>query len=320
MPSESEALAILDAWYQKLPPYQDKLPAKGAISAALFVLDRLRDTFDLNIASHVSGGEEGAQITGLSGKALKMTLAKFGEHRELSAIGGRSNRGTRAAIAPLLNALRNLHLEQVPTEVRDKILESMQRKIAVEYVPLYFKVKRVKAIFDPADPTSKFIQGILENADSCGKAGAVAEYLVGAKLAIKFPGINVRNKRFSSADVQSGHSGDFEIGNTVFHVTVAPMYELLEKCRKNLEQGYRVYILVPRGRVEGARQNVDSLNLKVAVEPIESFVATNLDEQSSFEKAKLVSGLHHFLLKYNQRVDEVELDKSLLIDIPPNLE
>jgi hypothetical protein len=53
---------------------------------------------------------------------------------------------------------------------------------------------------------------------------------------------------------------------------------------------------------------------------MESFIATNIDELSEFDGEKLVSGLRRLLETYNRRVDEVELDKSLLIEIPRNLE
>lgn len=118
-----------------------------------------------------------------------------------------------------------------------------------------------------------------------------------------------------------GYSGDFEIGNTAFHVTVAPMPELLEKCKGNLERGLRVYLLVPDAQVVGARQNAELLAAgRIAVESIESFVATNVDELSEFDGDQLKSGFRRLLEMYNARVDAVELDKSLMIDIPPNLE
>ena len=197
----------------------------------------------------------------------------------------------------------------------------MQRRIVTEYVSRFFSVKRVKVTFDINDATWKFIHSILENARQSGKGGPVAEYLVGAKLSLRFPGKDIRNKRFSESDAQSGYHGDFEIGSTVFHVTVAPMPELFEKCKGNLERGLRVYLLVPDAVVIGTRQNtVLVAGGRIAVESIESFVATNVDELCEFDGDRLKSGFRRLLEAYNTRVDEVELDKSMLIDIPANLE
>ena len=320
MSLEEEAIEVLDGWYNALDLFQDKLPAKGSIAAALHVLERLQTKFDLQIGSHVAGGE--AQITGLSSSALRKVLAKFGETRALSAVGGRSNRGARGAIAILLAAIEPLRFEKLPDDERTLILSAMQRHIVEVYVSRYFAVKRVKATFNANDATWRFVNTILLNARQSGKAGPVAEYLVGAKLALCFPKKEIRNKQFSTADVQGGYAGDFEVGNTAFHVTVAPMPELFEKCRGNLERGMRVYLLVPDSLVLGTQQNAELLEAGgITVKSIEQFVATNIDELCDFETDdRLRNGLLRLLETYNSRVDEVELDKSLLIEIPSNLE
>jgi hypothetical protein len=319
MTLESDAIRIVTEWHGGLERYQDNLPAKGSIAAALHVLSRVRKDYNLDIASHVAAGE--SQITGLSAASLKKVLAEFGETRTLSAVAGRSNRGARGDIVVLLTAMQPLRLETRSPTVRENVLKAMQRHIITTYVSVYFALKRVKAIFDPNAATWQFIHTILDNAKQSGKAGAVAEYLVGAKLKLIFPDESIRNKRFSTSDMQSGFCGDFEIGNTVFHVTVAPMPDLFEKCRANLERGRRVYLLVPNAQVAGARQNAELLaSGRIAVEPIESFVATNIDEVAKFDGEQLKSDFRRLLEIYNNRVDEVELDKSMLIDLPPNLQ
>lgn len=315
----AEAIRVIDEWYAGLDVYQDRLPAKGTIAAALHVLQRLRTDYTLDISAHVAGGE--AQITGLSATAIKKILAAFGETRVLSAVGGRSNRGARGDIGLLLDAMQPLRLERQSAETRDTVLVAMQQHIVTEYVSRFFAAKRVKSTFDPASATEHFIEAILMNARESGKAGPVAEYLVGAKLSLRFPGKEIRNKRFSTSDVQGGFWGDFEIGDTAFHVTVAPMPELYVKLKQNLEQGKRVYLLVPRSQVVGAEQNATAVGeRRIAVRAIESFVATNIDELTDFEGGTLKSGFRRFLERYNERVDAVEHDKSMLIEIPANLD
>lgn len=314
-----EAVRVIDHWCSSLRKYQDQLPAKGSIATALHVLGRLRVDYRLDITAHVADGE--AQITGLSTRAVKTILAEFGETRALSAVGGRSNRGTRRVASSLLSAIRPLNLEELDQATRDQVLRAMQQHIVTNYVSQFFAAQRVKALFDPSTTSSRFIDAILENARSSGKAGPVAEYLVGAKLACRFPNIPIRNKRFSTSDAQAGLAGDFEIGDTVFHVTMSPMPELFEKLKGNLEQGHRIYVLVPRDHLVGAQQNAGLIAAgRIAVESIESFVGTNIDELCEFDGAKLKSGFRCLLDKYNERVDAVELDKSMLIDIPANLE
>jgi hypothetical protein len=164
------------------------------------------------------------------------------------------------------------------------------------------------------------IQGLLTLARETGKEGPLAQHLVGAKLALRFPDIEVSNESFSTADDQLGRHGDFYIGDTAFHVTVAPMLGVYERCRRNLEDGLRVYLLVPDRSLAAARQNVDLIIMgRAAVESIESFVSQNLEELSYFSKSKLVPGFRCLLETYNARVRTAEIDNSLLIEIPRNL-
>jgi hypothetical protein len=153
-----------------------------------------------------------------------------------------------------------------------------------------------------------------------GKEGPLAQHLVGAKLELRFPKIAIGNESYSTADDQLGRPGDFCIGDTAFHVTVAPMPALYEKCRKNVDDGFRVYLLVPDRTLSGARQNADLiLPGKIAVESIESFVSQNIEELSDFSKQKLAAGFRQLIETYNKRVDVCEIDKSMLIELPKNL-
>lgn len=148
----------------------------------------------------------------------------------------------------------------------------------------------------------------------------MAQYLVGAKLQLRFPDVAIENKSYSTADDQLGRPGDFLVGNTAFHVTVAPMPAVYEKCKRNIAEGYRVYLLVPDRALAGARQNAElTVPDRIAVESIESFIGQNIEELSTFTKDKLADGFLRLLETYNQRVDTIENDKSMLIEIPPNL-
>ena len=117
-----DAIEIVDQWYAGLDRYQDNLPSKGSIGAALHVLNRLRSDYRLDISAHVAGGE--AQIAGLSAASLKSVLSEFSENRVLSAVGGRSNRGGRGDVAALLNAMRLLQLENRREDERLVVLKA----------------------------------------------------------------------------------------------------------------------------------------------------------------------------------------------------
>ncbi|WP_134217370.1 DUF4928 family protein [Pelotomaculum sp. FP] len=87
---------------------------------------------------------------------------------------------------------------------------------------------------------------------------------------------------------QLGRPGDFLVGDTAFHVTVAPMPAVYEKCKRNIEDGFRVYLLVPDRSLIGAKQNAETVAPgKITVESIEPFVGQNIEELSVFSKTLL---------------------------------
>ena len=161
---------------------------------------------------------------------------------------------------------------------------------------------------------------MLAAARETGKEGPVAQHLVGAKLQIRFPAMTISNESYSTADDQLGRPGDFYVGDTAFHVTVAPMNPVYEKCKLNLQDGLRVYLLVPNRILAAARENASSLlDGKAPFESIESFVSQNIEEISEFSIKNLSKGFRILIEEYNRRVDGIETDKSMLIDVPKNL-
>ena len=222
-------------------------------------------------------------------------------------------------ITSSIAVLEKMNINELDPIEREEIIGHLQEIIS-EKVHTYLKGQRIKVDFNPNQSTWKLIQKILYVAMEHGKEGQVAQYLVGAKLQLRFPDISVGNESYSTADDQLNRFGDFLIGDTVFHITVAPMPAVFEKCRKNLKQGYRVYLLVPDKKLIGTRQITETNELQnISVESIESFISQNIDELSTFSKDKLIEELKLLLETYNKRVDLIETDKSLMIEIPKNL-
>ncbi|KUJ66669.1 hypothetical protein ACZ90_34195 [Streptomyces albus subsp. albus] len=58
---------------------------------------------------------------------------------------------------------------------------------------------------------------------------------------------------------------------------------------------------------------------KVAVQSIEDFVGTNIEEVAGFAHTEIKAQLRKLLELYNERIDVAEADKSLKIEIPTNL-
>ena len=246
-------------------------------------------------------------------------LAQFGETRPFLSEGGRTNRGLRGDVEQLLKTLEASGANRLTTVKRERLLTEIQKRV-VSTIQLFFNLKRLEFTFQPTETTWQAISDLLEQSRGVGKEGPVAQYLVGAKLTRRFPEEVIRNESSSTSDVQSGEQGDFKVRSTIFHVTVAPMQGVFEKCQKNLSAGFRAYLLVPDRVLLGARQQADGhATRRISVESIETFVAQNIDELSLFSSDARRHELLALLTEYNTRVDAVENDKSLLIDIPVNL-
>lgn len=313
---EQKALEALSTWFSGLKRYPDKrgTPARGTIAAALVVLEHLKTDFSLNLDDHRAKGK--GQMQGVSPGAVKKILAKHGESRDFLKEGGRTNRGAPGDVEKMLQALQLLKNEQPKS--RNQILDRLQGFL-VEKVREYHKRQRLKIKYSTAVTTWQAVHDLLALAHELRKDAAVAQYLVGAKLKLKFPAADVRNESSSTADDPRKLAGDFQIGDTVFHVTVSPGQAIYDKSKANLDAGLKVYLLVPDGRLAGARQNAEgSAAGQIAVESIESFVSQNIEELAGFSTAR-AEQIRQLLETYNERVSQVETDKSLLIEIPRNL-
>lgn len=321
MSTEDQSRKVVAAWFGSLEPDRRyaPLPPRGAVAAAIVILEILKTRFDLDPSAHVTKGK--GQIAGMGRGALQKALAAHGEKRTFLKEGGRTNRGNHALVASLLDSVQGAQLDRVSEGERQSGLHAMQAFLA-ERVNDYFQQERIKVEFNPTSPARTFVASILAVAEKKGRADYVAQHLVGAKLAQRFPDATITNFAGSAADEQSGRVGDFQIGDAAFHVTISPTPEVCAKCAANLKAGMSAVLLVPDDRLAAARELARQQGIldRIMVESIESFVGQNMAELAEFRRDRLRDELAQLLAEYNRRVEEVETDMSLLIDVPPALE
>jgi len=313
-----KAIDAFEEWYKGLKIHKASGgPARGSIAAALVVLDHLKEDFNLQLLAHRAAGT--GQIKGVSGAAVRKILSRFGEHRQFAKEAGRTNRGAAGDVGKMLSAIGSLGLQSLSPEDRNKILTSFQEYL-VDRVRSFHERQRLSITFDQSKSAWQTINDLLVIANENSKSAPVAQHLIGAKLQLRYPEMILGNLSYTTADDQLGRAGDFQVENTVFHVTISPTQGVCEKCRSNLASGLRVYLLVPDQVLAAARQiaNIEAKG-QISVESIESFVSQNIDEISRFSQKQFLTEFRRLLELYNQRVDDVEIDKSLLIEIPPNL-
>ena len=182
-------------------------------------------------------------------------------------------------------------------------------------------VGNIVASYNPELATWNNIHNLLEEARKSGREGECAHHLIGASLQMTFPDVAMKNSSYNRASYNMGKPGDFLVGDTAFYVTVSPYIGIFETYRQNLENGYRIYLLVPEKALAGSRQNAELMGMgeHITVQSIESFVGQNMDELSYFKRDKKKNGFRRLLETYNDRVNAAETDKSMLIEIPRNL-
>lgn len=323
MKSEEEITAIFQEWYDSLRRRKNgklnSFPTQGALCVALVILEHLKENFNLDIDAHMA--KSGTQITGLSAGVGQALLKRYGENRLFSSEWGRTSRGSKKYGESVLEFVSKLDMGKDSKENRNKILDNVQRKIA-QIISEYLNQDHIKFEYDSRKSARQLIKEIMKVAKDSKKDAYVAQYLIGAKLQLRFPRENISNESLTTSDLQSGRKGDFLLGDTVFHITLNPTEALMKKCISNIRESYKVFLIVSDEAVDAARFMAEKNTILdlIAIESIESFVSQNLEELSKFERKEFVHKFVELISLYNQRVDETEKNKSVMIDIPENLD
>lgn len=312
------------------PWYESKRLGTGRIytnvmAAGLMLTDIMADAFPLEEEHYLTP----SQVKGISGERIRDILARHGESRQFTREGGRTSRKTMALSRELAQVLNDslgagAYLDTT-AECQEEVRRLLQQWFVTRVRDDYLDRQRIAADeLDPSKPSRRAIAGLLEAARAHGgyTAGAVAQHLVGAKLSLRFPDRSISNESYSTADQQTDRPGDFLVGDTAIHVTMSPSENLMSnRCRNNLQNSFRPLVLVPAHLVQGAQQLADTAGLgdRVAVSSVEEFVGNNIEEIATFTSQGIRSGLRALLERYNERVEAVESDPSLRIEIPGNL-
>ena len=311
MPERSKSpdvASILDDWLATCT--RNKKISRNTVAMGVVVLDRLSETCTLRREEAVSpGGEISGARAGLS-----KTLAKHGiPEKFLKEITTRQAHqdgqhlyeqlGYGKVLAALSNADRKQQLEAGLAKMRSLALAWLGRQhIQVACGRQYSPATWIAAILD----------------DAKGKSGGkVEQHLVGAKLEKRHPDISIPNHPGHAGDVQTGRSGDFVVGTTCFHVTTAPSSAVISKCATNIQSGLHPVLLVPREQVAKSRHLAEDKSIinDVTIIAIEDFIASNIIELSEGKQPEFISTLRSIIEIYNRRLEEVETDMSLRIEV-----
>ncbi|MCY4476132.1 MAG: DUF4928 family protein [Chloroflexi bacterium] len=316
MTNRTPCESIIERWWRALGTQ-----TRGHIAGGLVLVENLRDMgdeLDFDLDAHKAGRSD--QLRNATRAKVQSILARFGEERVLLKEGGRTSRGLVRSLTPFLRDLSGAGLELLTADEREAEFDRMQT-ILVGKARKVFDGERLSFEFRHRTASREVIRVILDAAHERGKAGDVAEYLVGAKLALRFPEYDIRNSAVSAADDQGANQGDFQVNDCVIHVTVSPNNGHYDKCLRNISDGFRVFLLVRDDMLESTRRIIRQLtDAQASVESIESFVSQNIEELAHFAGMRIPQNLKALIEKYNERVAAVDTDLSLQINIPAGLE
>jgi hypothetical protein len=314
--------------------YEGKRRKKGDVfanvmSTGLYLTEFLASAFPLERDLYAAE----TQLKNASGPKAKSILAEHGETRKYPNMGGRTSRGTIVKAHELALVINTggegAGVAEFDSAERTALAFLLQQWFVERIREDFFEKKKITAELNPNWSIRAVVSALLQagRMRPGNAAGALAQHLVGAKLKIRFDGSGVEigginDESYTTADQQTGRAGDYQLNDTAIHVTMSPTLELFtERCRDNLNNHFRPRVLVPADQLARANTYAQDAGIDklVAVQSIEDFIGTNIEETARFSQAEIRSRLRELVEIYNERIEAAEVDMSLKIEIPDNL-
>ncbi|MGC4774924.1 DUF4928 family protein [Micromonospora chalcea] len=305
--------------------YESKRSKRGGVNSnvmcvGLIIPEHMRGNFPLQEPDYTTDAGTAVKV---DGKPIADILARYGETRPFVRMGGRTSRGSLRLAKELVDLL-NSHLAingfgLLGGAEQASVLSAIQSWFVDRVRIDYFEQKRIEVTVNPRRPARLVVSSIIATArERDGAAGAVVQHLVGALLHLLFPAAGIGREGYATADYQTGRAGDFLVGDTAVHVTMSPTEQLIAvRCKENIRRFLRPLVLVPRDKVEAARQlaEVAELDSEVEVLAIEDFIGLSLEQAAEFSTDGIRNKIHDLLEGYNERIETIERNPSWKLDI-----
>lgn len=296
-----------------------KLWGKGALAQMLHI-SRLavENGLPLDPSACLTSGK--GQVLGLGKARVQAILSDHGITRVLAEEGGRTSRGSLGYLQEYMTFLNELHEASLFDVFEIEDVEAWW----IGRVKAFFDAKPLPLKYDVGKSLCAIVHDLLGQAQKRQKAspgmmyvGAVLQHLVGAKISLILPDVEMKHHGFSVADRADSRDGDFIIDDVVIHVTTAPGEALLRKCAANIDAGLRPIIVTLGARIAAAESNADDIGLegRVDIFDAEQFIATNVYEWSRFNPSDRKLTIEKLIDRYNKIVESCETDVSLKIAI-----
>ena len=294
---------------------EHKFNRKGPLCVALVMTQHAR-VRGLPLDAGELLTEGGGQVFGLGKSAVQSILQRHGITRVLASEGGRTSRGSIGNMREYVALLNHLHAEGGAD------LDAIEA-YWISRVHEFFAAKPFRIRLDASRSLRTVVRDVLDQAEERQKttpgvyyAGAVMQHMVGAKLDCALGAGKFEHNSYSTSDQQSGRSGDFFLGDVALHVTTSPGEAVIERCRDNLNDGFRPILVTGQRGLTVAEGLADNAGLadRIDVFEVEQFIALNLYELGKFGAEGRRVAVSDFVTRYNEIIDDVETDPSLKIE------
>jgi hypothetical protein len=284
--------------------------SRNTIAVGIVVLDHLRRECPISPDDLFS---KGGELKG-SRSGLRDTLGRYGIPRQyLKEATTRQAHQDARALSEKLEYGKKLALLNAATR-EDELQKGLALLVAKAHV--WLSRQPIKISCDRHQSPAKWVASILDKAK--GRSGGIVEqHLVGAKLQQRHPGIVIPNNPGHAADAQTRRSGDFPLRSVSYHVTATDGKEAVARCKENVETGVHPILLVPKRYAEKANFHAEIAGIqdRLSILAIEDFITQNIIEMSTNQQQDFFSTLKAIIDKYNHRLEEVETDMSLKIEL-----
>lgn len=310
--AKKSVATVVRAWLEECRP-SSKAGKKGelsrnAVAVGLVVLDRLREERPLAKTDMFSAGGEV--------KGVRSGLAPVLEKYDLPASFLKEATGRQAShyAERLLDEIEYGRWLSIGAEGDRQLLAGIE--VLRGHAREWLGRQNLKIACDRAASPSFWVRQILEAGKGKSK-GKVEQHLVGAKLAERFPKMRIPNHPGHAGDEQTKRFGDFDVIKQAIHVTVVPGRSVAVKCKSNINSGKLPILLVPRdqmGRAQFLLEQEEVLDRTMLL-AIEDYISQNIIEMAAERGEDYFTVLESIVIEYNRRVEEVETDMALKIDL-----
>jgi hypothetical protein len=307
-----EIRAIVLEWLSSYRNEKTGIAARNVVAAGLVVLDKLcQKTLLTEEDAFTSRGEL---------KGARSGLDKVLERHGIPATYLKEATGRQAATYGR-TLLRKLEYgKRIPGGTNDQERQKRLRE-AIDIMRTeafkFLQRQPLKIDCDRHSSPAAWVNAILKKAQG-RSGGKVEQHLVGAKLQERYlKKILVPNFPGHAGDLQTKRSGDFDVGRVSYHVTAHPTRDHLRKCKDNAASNRFPVLIVPENKVTDARfyARDEGIESRVTILSLEDFIAHNVIEMSSERDNDLFETMRAIINEYNRRVQEIETDPSLKIDV-----